>query len=55
MEGFKNVKKGTNVAAQATGLSVGTVFCPLMCSQQLSFVLKYTHRLNDKLIQNEIL
>ena len=25
MEGFKTAKKGTNVAAQATGLSVGTV------------------------------
>ena len=34
VEGFKHVKKGTNVAAQATGLSIGNVSAsvlPLSC------------------------
>jgi len=32
LEGFKTAKKGTNVAAQATGLSVGSVFLFVICS-----------------------
>ena len=44
MEGFKHVKKSTNVAAQATGLSLGLVSRDPICQEGHSILCCYFDR-----------